>query len=85
MQLISQIDRFESIPFEVGDARTYRAPEEPIVLFFFNPFGWETMRAFFENNIDTLKKTKSFLLYANDICINEILNYGKLLSRDDYL
>lgn len=72
------------ILFEVGDAKNYRLLDEPLVLFMFNPFGWETMRIFIENNADVLRKNKSILLYANDICVNEIVKYGRVLSRDDF-
>jgi SAM-dependent methyltransferase len=82
--LLSRGVSVESISYEVGDAKRYRLPQEPLVMFMFNPFGWETMKVFIENNIDALRKTNSLLLYANDIYVNDIANYGKILSRDDY-
>lgn len=83
-QLLLLGGNVKPLAFEVGDAKSYRLPQEPLVMFMFNPFGWETMKVFIENNIETLRKTKSLLLYANDIFISDIAEYGKILSRDDY-
>ena len=48
----------------------------------FNPFGCKTVLNFIESNINLLKKTHSFLLYANDCCINEISDLSKVYKRD---
>lgn len=83
-QLSSWGGRVESISFERGDAKSYRLPQEPLVMFMFNPFGWKTMKVFIENNLDVLRDTKSLLLYANDLYVNDIAKYAKILSRDDF-
>lgn len=83
-RLLAQGNNVESITFEVGDAKYYRLPQEPFVMFMFNPFGWKTMKVFIENNIDILRATKSLLLYANDVCVNDIGKYGRIVSRDGF-
>ena len=72
------------VDFKVADARKVKLVSERNAIFMFNPFGWETMRIFIENNADMLKETKSVLLYANDICIEEMLDYGAIVERDDF-
>ena len=79
--LLSKGHEGKSITFEVGNAKTYRLNSEPYVLFMFNPFGWDTMKHFLENNIDVLRKTKSWLLYANDVCVNDIAKYENISAR----
>ena len=43
------------------------------------------MKVFIENNIDILRATKSLLLYANDVCVNDIGKYGRIVSRDGFI
>lgn len=68
--------------FNLADAKYIKLPSQKIALFMFNPFGWETMEMFITNNYDQLCQTKSILLYANDIYIDELLKYGTILIRD---
>lgn len=83
--LVMQGHSVDSLSFEIGDARSYcLKPNEPTVMFMFNPFGSETMKIFIENNIDALRATHSLLLYANDLCIGDLEAYGTVLSRDDF-
>jgi SAM-dependent methyltransferase len=72
------------VNFKVADAKKVRLESERNAIFMFNPFGWQTMSIFIENNAEMLKETKSVLLYANDICIEEMLDYGAVVERDDF-
>ena len=72
------------IDFEVSDAKKVKFQNERNAIFMFNPFGWETMSIFIKNNVEIFKETKSVLLYANDICIEEILDYGAIVERDNF-
>ena len=72
------------VDFEVFDAKKVKLQNERNAIFMFNPFGWETMSRFIENNVEIFKEAKSVLLYANDICIEEILDYGAIVERDDF-
>ena len=38
------------LSFEVADATTFRVPNQNVLLFLFNPFGWATLESFIENN-----------------------------------
>lgn len=71
-----------SLHFQVADATTFHVPEEKVILFLFNPFGWKTMKIFIENNIVALRRTESLMLYANDLHINEVTGYATLIARD---
>jgi len=84
-RIISHINSVEQIEFRCIDARNIVLPDEPNVLFMFNPFGWETLSTFLENNIKNLRKNRSFLIYANDILAAKALDrYGAIVCRDDY-
>ena len=54
-----------------------------VCIFLFNPFGCKSIKLFIEKNYLILREKKSFLLYANDHCINEVSNYAKILKRDN--
>lgn len=77
-------DDGNSLNFECADASTYLIPNEKIILFLFNPFGWKTMKSFIENNTAALSKNDSLMLYANDVYINEISDYAKVIARDEF-
>ena len=83
-RILSHIPRAEQIEFRCMDARSIVLPDEPNVLFMFNPFGWDTLSSFLENNIKNLRKNRSFLIYANDILAAKALKYGAIVCRDDY-
>jgi SAM-dependent methyltransferase len=72
-----------SISFEIGDAKQIKIQDKRYAVFMFNPFGWETMSEFVSNNIEVLRKNKSVILYANDICVNNLLEFGRIVKRDD--
>ncbi len=61
-----------SLDFQLADATTFYIPNEKVILFLFNPFGWKTMKHFLENNLVALRRTRSWMLYANDLYINEV-------------
>ena len=77
-------DDGNSLNYEAADASTYLIPDAKIILFLFNPFGWKTMKSFIENNISALIKSNSLMLYANDVLVNEISDYAKVISRDEF-
>jgi precorrin-6B methylase 2 len=83
---IASNDDFDisNVDFKVADAKQIKLQSERNAIFMFNPFGWETMNIFIKNNVEMLKETKSVFLYANDICIEEMLDYGAVVERDDF-
>ncbi len=82
--LYGQSQDGHSLHFQVADANTFHVPSGKVILFLFNPFGWKTMKLFIENNIVALRKTESLMLYANDLHINEVTGYAKLIARDQF-
>ena len=42
------------------------------------------MSIFIKNNLEILRKTDSLLMYANDICVEEMLDYGAVVERDPF-
>ena len=73
-----------SISFEIANAKQIKLQDKRHALFMFNPFGWETMSEFVSNNIEVLQKNNSVILYANDICVGNLLEYGRMVKRDDF-
>ena len=73
-----------SISFEIANAKQIKLQDKRYALFMFNPFGWETMSEFVSNNIEVLQKNNSVILYANDICVGNLLEFGRMLKRDDF-
>ena len=71
-----------NVNFTIADAKRVRLSTKRRAIFMFNPFGWETMQRLITNNINTLKESKSVVLYSNDLCIEQILDYGELVERD---
>ena len=72
------------IDFVCQDIREYLIEEGKYIFFAFNPFEWQVFERFIRNNHEVLKGSDSLLLYANDRCINELLNFSTLLARDEY-
>lgn len=68
------------ITFNICDANTYSISKKSI-LFLYNPFGSKTLKNMILNNIDLLKSTNSIMLYANDLFIDDIKDYGKIIGR----
>ena len=73
-----------SISFEIADAKQIKLQDKRYALFMFNPFGWETMSEFLSNNIEVLRKNNSVILYANDICVGNLLEFGRMVKRDNF-
>ncbi|MAV05404.1 MAG: hypothetical protein CMI71_00115 [Candidatus Pelagibacter sp.] len=73
-----------SISFNFADAKKIKLQDKRYALFMFNPFGWETMNEFISNNIEVLQKNNSVILYANDICVGNLLVFGRMVKRDDF-
>ena len=65
------------------NTKEIKIQDKRYAVFMFNPFGWETMSEFVSNNIEVLRKNKSVILYANDICVNNLLEFGRIVKRDD--
>ncbi len=74
----------KSISFKMADARKIKLQDKRYALFMFNPFGWETMNQFISKNIEVLQKNDSVILYANDVCVGNLLEYGRMVMRDDF-
>lgn len=66
--------------FLMADANTHELSGDPSILFLFNPFGENTLTSFLNNNYNNIKG--STLLYANDLYIKTLFEYGELLERD---
>ncbi len=79
----NNIDMEEKINFEVADANEKILDKKPQLLFMFNPFGVKTLKNFIDNNEQNLKNNKSFILYANDLWINEIKK-SNLINRNHF-
>ena len=56
---------FTNVDFFVADATAHELPDRKYVVFMFNPFDAPVMQAFMENNIDSLRRNKSVIAYAN--------------------
>ena len=72
------------IDFVCQDVEKYFLEEGKYIFFAFNPFEWSVFGRFIENNLEVLGGSDSILLYANDRCINELLNFSTLWARDEY-
>lgn len=73
-----------SISFEIADAKQIKLQDKRYALFMFNPFGWETMNEFLSNNIEVLRKNNSVILYANDTYVGNLLEFGRMVKRDNF-
>ena len=73
-----------NIDFICKDIQEYRLEEGKYIFFAFNPFEWSIFEKFTRNNLEVLKSGESILLYANDRCINQLLEFSTLIARDEY-
>jgi SAM-dependent methyltransferase len=78
----NNITNCHKINFEIGDVRSFKLPRTPLMLFLFNSVEGDLLTAFIERHLDDLKTTKSFLLYTNDMCIEDVKDYAKEVSRN---
>lgn len=72
------------LEFFVSNAKETHLSYGKTILFLFNPFGIDTLRGFIDLNIDMLRHNNSFMLYANDIFVNEMENRATIVARDDF-
>ena len=83
-QIINEIYIDKTIIFYQADAYDYvLAQDKPYVLFLFNSFGKKTLNKFISNNIYSLQKNNSILLYCNDHHYLEVNGYSDFY-RDDF-
>ncbi len=68
-------DLAKRISFVVSDAREYRLPARPAIVFFFNPFGSDVMGAFIDANLAHFQRYGSLIIYVNDV------HYHLLIDR----
>ena len=78
----SKITNCHKINFEIGDVRSFKLPRKPLILFLFNSVEGDLLTSFIERHLDNLKTTKSFLLYANDMCVEDLQVFSKDIVRD---
>ena len=71
------------IEFHCRDARDYRLPNKRSAVFLFNPFGWSVMESFVRNNLSVLRGTHAVFILANDLLVNDLTKYCRLIDRDD--
>jgi len=83
-RLAAQYRETNAVHFYVENATDYQVPRDPLLLFMFNPFGWDTMKKFIDKNLESLRETKSLVLYANDVLIESLSAYCCVLSRDEF-
>mgnify|MGYP001318559299 CR=1 FL=1 len=72
------------IKFVVADAINYEINSEPTILFLFNPFSLNTLKLFIKNNLKNLSLSKSLLFYVNDLFINEIKEFSRVIKRNNF-
>lgn len=75
-QVLYQIENVNKISFWMADAATELLPQEPSLLFMFNPFGQRVMRLLLQNHVHTWQRTGSILTMANDHNIETVLELG---------
>ena len=76
---IGEIENKKNINFFNRDALEFKI-QKIICLIMFNPFGCKTVLKFIQNNFNFLNNSKSYLQYANDICVNEISDFGDIYN-----
>ena len=72
---LENVDSKININFKVKDVSELNI-KSPSVLFMFNPFGSDTIKKFILKNLKYMKDSKSLILYANDIYVDYLMNYG---------
>ena len=78
---VGKIQNKKNINFVNCDALDFNINQKACI-FMFNPFGCKTALNFIQKNINFLRSTNSFILYANDLCINELSALAKVYKRD---
>lgn len=67
------------------DATIFKIPEGDSVIFFFNPFGQNSIERFFQNNTDYFSSNKCYVVYINDLHVDKIPNNFLILFRNSLL
>lgn len=60
------ISRAENVSFICCDAARFDLPQIKSIVFLFNPFDQVIMETFIRNNLETLRRNKSLIAYANN-------------------
>lgn len=83
-EISKKIYKSDNIKFFQSDASKYLFDsEKSFILFIFNSFGKKTMQKLILNNLDSLKKNNSIILYCNDHHYAEIKGHTDFI-RNDY-
>jgi len=64
------------INFELKDASLYDLPDEPALVYLYNPFDEYILRKFIIRNIEHFTKHKSRIAYVNDVCHDLLIKCG---------
>jgi SAM-dependent methyltransferase len=79
----SSHDKMDNIEFMVADAKRFALPDDPSLVFLFNPFDGVILGEFIQNNLDHFRRYKSRIAYVNDYHSNVLSSQGfKVLFRD---
>jgi SAM-dependent methyltransferase len=63
----------KKIDFIQSDARLFCIPDTPCFIFMYNPFGFNTAKIFFDNNLRKLQQNGAILAISYDPWINQLL------------
>jgi len=64
------------IKFELRDASLYDLPDEPLLVYLYNPFDEYILRKFLIRNMEHFSKHKSRIAYVNDVCHDLLITCG---------
>jgi len=64
------------ITFELKDASLYDLPNEPSLIYLYNPFDEYILRKFIKRNINHFLKHRSRIAYVNDVCHDLLVECG---------
>ncbi|MEI8055657.1 MAG: class I SAM-dependent methyltransferase [bacterium] len=64
------------ITFELRDASLYDLPNEPSLIYLYNPFDEYILRKFIKRNMNHFLKYKSRIAYVNDVCHDLLVEHG---------
>lgn len=64
------------IKFELRDASLYDLPDEPSLVYLYNPFNEYILRKFITRNMEHFAKHQSRIAYVNDVCHDLLIRCG---------
>ncbi len=64
------------VAFELGDASVYDLPDEPSLIYLYNPFDDYILRKFIKRNMGHFLKHKSKIAYVNAVCHDFLIECG---------